>query len=75
MVAKGGKRWCSVKMAAESWHWEKAEDVTIQPGTRNGNPLQYFCLRNPIDRGAWAGYSPEGCKESDMPEHACPVVI
>ena len=19
----------------------------------NGNPLQYFCLGNPIDRGAW----------------------
>ena len=22
------------------------------PGERNGNPLQYFCLRNPMDRGA-----------------------
>ena len=19
----------------------------------NGNPLQYFCLKNPMDRGAW----------------------
>jgi len=19
----------------------------------NGNPLQYFCLKNPTDRGAW----------------------
>ena len=25
------------------------------PGGRNGNPLQYFCLENPMDRGAlWA---------------------
>ena len=23
------------------------------PGEGNGNPLQYSCLRNPIDRGAW----------------------
>ena len=23
------------------------------PGGRNGNPLQYSCLRNPMDRGAW----------------------
>ena len=20
---------------------------------RNGNPLQYFCLENPMDRGSW----------------------
>ena len=23
------------------------------PGGGNGNPLQYFCLENPRDRGAW----------------------
>ena len=23
------------------------------PGEGNGNPLQYFCLENPMDRGAW----------------------
>ena len=23
------------------------------PGKGNGNPLQYFCLGNPTDRGAW----------------------
>ena len=23
------------------------------PGEENGNPLQYSCLENPIDRGAW----------------------
>ena len=22
-------------------------------GERNGNPLQYYCLENPMDRGAW----------------------
>ena len=33
----------------------------------NGNPLQYSCLENPIDRGAM-GYSPWGHKESDTTE-------
>jgi len=23
------------------------------PGGENGNPLQYSCLENPTDRGAW----------------------
>ena len=29
----------------------------ISPGGGNGNPLQYSCLENHMDRGAW-GYSP-----------------
>ena len=28
------------------------EDLPF-PGEGNGNPLQYFCLENPMDRGAW----------------------
>ena len=36
------------------------------PGERNGNPLQYSCLENSMDREAsLADYSPWGCKESD----------
>ena len=23
------------------------------PGAGKGNPLQYYCLKNPMDRGAW----------------------
>ena len=23
------------------------------PGGRNGNPVQYSCLENPMDKGAW----------------------
>ena len=23
------------------------------PGEKNGYPLQYFCLENPVDIGAW----------------------
>ena len=25
------------------------------PGERNGNPLQYSCLKNSMNRGAWQG--------------------
>ena len=39
------------------------------PGGGHGNPLQYSCLENPMDRGAWqATYSPQCLKESDMNE-------
>ena len=38
------------------------------PGGGKDNPLQYSCLNNPIDRGAWQAYSPWGCKESDIVE-------
>ena len=37
------------------------------PGRGHGNPLQYSCLENPMDRGL-VGYSPQDCKESDTTE-------
>ena len=34
------------------------------PGERSGNTLQYSCLGNPMERGAWqATYSPWGCQK------------
>ena len=39
------------------------------PGVGNGNPLQYPCLENSIDKKSLAGYSPWGHKESDTIEH------
>ena len=27
--------------------------LSRSPGEGNGNPLQYACLENPMDRGAW----------------------
>ena len=39
------------------------------PGGGHGNLLQYSCLENPMDRGAWpAPNSPKGCKELDTTE-------
>ena len=34
-------------------------------GEENGNPLQYSCLENPMDRGAW-WVAVSGVAESDM---------
>ena len=36
------------------------------PGGGNGNPLQYFCLGNPMDRGAWQATVQGVAKELDM---------
>ena len=36
------------------------------PGERNGNPVQYSCLQNPINRGAWPATVHGVAKEPDM---------
>ena len=36
------------------------------PGEGNGNPLQYSCLGNPMDRGAWKDTVHDVTKQSDM---------
>ena len=38
------------------------------PGEGNGNPLQYSCLENPIDRGAWQAIVHGTVKELDTTE-------
>ena len=49
----------------------KAGDTGSAPGSGiasaegNGNPLQYPCLENPMDRGAWQATVPGVAKESD----------
>ena len=38
------------------------------PGVVDGNPLYYFCLENPMDRGAW-WITVHRVTESDTTEH------
>ena len=42
----------------------------ISPGGGHGNPLQYSCLENRHEQRRLVGYSPWGCKESDMTKHS-----
>ena len=40
-------------------------ELGTSPGEGNGNPLQYSCLGNPMDRGAWQATVHEVAKQSD----------
>ena len=40
------------------------------PGEGNGIPLQYSCLENPMDGGAWWATAHGVTKESDTTEYA-----
>ena len=68
---------CGWKLGGLSWRFSDKEstcqagDLGSIPvserssGEGNGNSCQYSCLGNPMDRGAWQGYSPWGQKQSD----------
>ena len=50
----------------------------LWPCRRTWQPTPYFCLENPMDRGAW--WATKGCKESDKTEetahtHALCIVV
>ena len=63
---------------------DRGEDLGMIPGLGRssgggtGNPLQNSCLENPHGQRSLAGYSPWGCKESDMTEqlnkHICCIL-
>ena len=55
--------WTSVSYTIS---WSFAQTHAHYPGEGNGNPLQYSCLENAMDRGAWL--APWGCKELDTTE-------
>ena len=42
------------------------------PGEGHGNPLQYSCLENPMDRGTWQAPIHGGHKELDTTERTIP---
>ena len=47
---------------------DTASGLRRSPGGGSGNPLQYSCLGDPMDRGTWWAIVPWGCNESDTTE-------
>ena len=39
--------------ACNAGDWGSIPGLGRSPGKGNSNPLQYFCLENSMDRGAW----------------------
>ena len=49
---------------ADTVDWSLIPGYRRSPGEGNGNPLQYSCLEDPMDRGDWnATYRSSGRKE------------
>ena len=79
-MAKGfrtGKTWAEISQVAPVVNNPPANAGDIRdmglisglgrsPGREHGKPLQYSCLEDPMDRGAWWGAW--GCKQSDTTE-------
>ena len=66
-MIKGLSRWLSIKEST----WQAGEAALLpgserSPAEGNGNPLQYFCLENPMDREGWWATIHGIAKESDM---------
>ena len=67
MISEGLPRWLSGKeSASHTGDSSSIPGLRRSPGEGNGNPLQYFCLGNPMDRGAWRASLHGVAKELDM---------
>ena len=52
-VALVGKEWLLAPDAGDVRDAGSVPGLGRSPGEGHGNPLQYSCLENPLDRGAW----------------------
>ena len=83
----GLPRWLSGKestcQTGDSGHTSSILASGRSSGGWNGNPLQYSCLRNPVDRGAWWAIVHGGKKNLTWPSdlsqrrqwHPTPVLL
>ena len=58
VTIRGLPRWqsgketaCQCRRHKRTWAWAMSQEDSPREG--NGNLLQYSCLKNPMDRGAW----------------------
>ena len=60
---------------------EDTRKVSLIPGSGrflgvgSGNPLQYSCLENPMNRGVWQATDHEDFKELDMTEFLSTLIV
>jgi len=47
------ENWHRLKLAEKGMQKSDYSIIYRSSGEGNGNPLQYSCLENPVDRGAW----------------------
>ena len=45
--------WLNEETSCNTGDWSLIPGLERYPGKGNGNPLQYSCLSNSMDRGAW----------------------
>ena len=50
--------WVGKESACSAGDQGSIPELGLSPGKGNGNPLQYSCLGNPMDRGAWRAAVP-----------------
>ena len=67
--------WVSGKEPA-CYIWDSRDAASLSglekaPGGENGNPFQYCCLENSMDKGDWWGTVHGVAKKSDTTENAC----
>ena len=56
--------------AGDTRHMGSIPGSGRSPGVGSGNPFQYSCPENSMDRGVWRDYSPWGRRELESTEHA-----
>ena len=65
-MAQQVKNLPAIQETQETQIWSLVQEDPLEE--ENGNPLQYSCLGNSMDRGSMEGYAPWGHKELDTTE-------
>ena len=65
-MAQRVKNLPAIQETQETQIWSLVQEDPLEE--ENGNPLQYSCLGNSMDRGSVEGYGPWGHKELDTTE-------